>query len=36
MTLEARLEALGERRPFHAHLAARGLGREAIVHAVAP
>jgi SAM-dependent methyltransferase len=34
MALETRLEAAGERRPFHTHLAARGLGREAIVHAV--
>ena len=33
MTLEARLEAVGQRRPLHAHLAAQGVGREAIVHA---
>lgn len=33
MRLELALEALGERRPLHRHLAARGLGREAIVHA---
>ena len=33
MALEAHLETLSLRRPFHAHLAARGLGREAIVHA---
>jgi SAM-dependent methyltransferase len=33
MALESRLEALGERRALHAHLAGRGLGREAIVHA---
>lgn len=33
MRLETELETLGERRPFHRHLAARGLGREAIVHA---
>lgn len=36
MTLEARLEAVGERRALHAWLADRGLGREAIVHAVRP
>jgi SAM-dependent methyltransferase len=34
MALETALEATGERRAFHADLAARGLGREAIVHAV--
>ena len=33
MTLETRLEALGMRRSLHAHLAAEGTGREAIVHA---
>jgi SAM-dependent methyltransferase len=33
MALERQLEALGERRALHAHLAARGVGREAIVHA---
>ena len=33
MTLETALEPLGLRRPLHEHLAARGLGREAIVHA---
>jgi spore coat polysaccharide biosynthesis predicted glycosyltransferase SpsG/SAM-dependent methyltransferase len=33
MALETHLEALSLRRPLHAHLAARGLGREAIVHA---
>jgi SAM-dependent methyltransferase len=33
MRLETALERLGERRPLHRHLAARGLGREAIVHA---
>jgi SAM-dependent methyltransferase len=31
MVLERRLEEIGERRPWHHHLAARGLGREAIV-----
>jgi SAM-dependent methyltransferase len=33
MRLELALERLGERRPLHRQLAARGLGREAIVHA---
>jgi SAM-dependent methyltransferase len=33
MTLEARLEEGGHRRALHAHLAERGIGREAIVHA---
>jgi SAM-dependent methyltransferase len=33
MQLELALERRGERRPLHRHLAARGLGREAIVHA---
>jgi SAM-dependent methyltransferase len=33
MRLELALEKLGERRDLHRHLAARGLGREAIVHA---
>ncbi len=33
MTLETELERLGMRRCFHADLAKRGLGREAIVHA---
>jgi SAM-dependent methyltransferase len=33
MALERRLEALGQRRALHAHLAGQGLGREAIVHA---
>jgi SAM-dependent methyltransferase len=33
MALEAQLETLGLRRTFHAGLAARGIGREAIVHA---
>jgi 2-polyprenyl-3-methyl-5-hydroxy-6-metoxy-1,4-benzoquinol methylase len=33
MQLELRLDGLGQRRPLHAHLAQRGLGREAIVHA---
>jgi SAM-dependent methyltransferase len=33
MTLETRLEALGQRRPLHAHLAQQAVGREAIVHA---
>jgi SAM-dependent methyltransferase len=33
MLLERRLEALGQRRELHAHLARQGLGREAIVHA---
>jgi SAM-dependent methyltransferase len=33
MTLETRLEPLGMRRPLHQHLAERGVGREAIVHA---
>lgn len=33
MLLEDRLEQAGERRPLHAYLASRGLGREAIVHA---
>lgn len=33
MLLESRLELAGERRPLHAYLAARGLGREAVVHA---
>jgi SAM-dependent methyltransferase len=33
MALELRLDALGQRRALHAHLAERGLGREAIVHA---
>jgi SAM-dependent methyltransferase len=33
MLLEQRLEALGQRRELHAHLARQGLGREAIVHA---
>lgn len=33
MLLEQRLEQAGERRPLHTYLAARGLGREAIVHA---
>jgi SAM-dependent methyltransferase len=33
MRLEVGLEKLGERRALHRHLAARGLGREAIVHA---
>jgi spore coat polysaccharide biosynthesis predicted glycosyltransferase SpsG/SAM-dependent methyltransferase len=33
MTLETALESLGLRRGLHDHLAAQGLGREAIVHA---
>jgi hypothetical protein len=33
MRLEVGLEKLGERRALHRHLAARGFGREAIVHA---
>ena len=33
MTLETRLQEAGERRPLHRHLAERGLGRHAIVHA---
>jgi SAM-dependent methyltransferase len=33
MRLELALEELGERRALHRHLAGRGLGREAIVHA---
>lgn len=33
MSLESRLEPVGLRRSFHAYLAQRGLGREAIVHA---
>ena len=33
MALETRLEGLGMRRELHAFLAARGAGREAIVHA---
>jgi spore coat polysaccharide biosynthesis predicted glycosyltransferase SpsG/SAM-dependent methyltransferase len=33
MALETALERLALRRPLHQHLAARGLGREAIVHA---
>jgi SAM-dependent methyltransferase len=33
MNLETRLEQLGLRRDLHRYLAARGLGREAIVHA---
>jgi 2-polyprenyl-3-methyl-5-hydroxy-6-metoxy-1,4-benzoquinol methylase len=33
MTLEQRLEEVALRRPLHAHLAAQGVGREAIVHA---
>ena len=33
MALEVHLEALALRRPLHAHLAAHGIGREAIVHA---
>jgi SAM-dependent methyltransferase len=33
MLLEQRLEDLGQRRGMHAHLAQRGIGREAIVHA---
>jgi 2-polyprenyl-3-methyl-5-hydroxy-6-metoxy-1,4-benzoquinol methylase len=33
MLLESRLEQAGERRPLHRHLAQRGLGRHAIVHA---
>ncbi|HLW96521.1 MAG TPA: class I SAM-dependent methyltransferase, partial [Solirubrobacteraceae bacterium] len=36
MALETRLEALSLRRPLHAHLAALGVGREAIVHARLP
>lgn len=36
MVLETGLEAIGERRPLHRHLADRGLGREAIVHARKP
>ena len=36
MRLEAALEPLGLRRALHDHLAARGLGREAIVHARLP
>ena len=33
MLLEERLEALGQRRSLHTHLAQQGLGREAIVYA---
>jgi SAM-dependent methyltransferase len=33
MNFETRLEAVGLRRELHRHLAAQGLGREAIVHA---
>jgi SAM-dependent methyltransferase len=33
MLLEQRLQALGQRRDLHRHLARAGLGREAIVHA---
>ena len=33
MALEIALERLGLRRPLHDHLAAHGIGREAIVHA---
>lgn len=33
MLLEHQLEIVGERRPSHNYLAARGQGREAIVHA---
>jgi SAM-dependent methyltransferase len=36
MLLEERLETLGMRRRFHAHLAEQGVGREAIVHGRAP
>ena len=36
MTLESRLEPLGQRRDLHDLLAARGVGREAIVHARVP
>jgi 2-polyprenyl-3-methyl-5-hydroxy-6-metoxy-1,4-benzoquinol methylase len=32
MLLESRLEALGQRRTLHRHLASEGTGREAIVH----
>ncbi|HYM44926.1 MAG TPA: class I SAM-dependent methyltransferase [Solirubrobacteraceae bacterium] len=32
MLLESRLEALGQRRALHRHLASEGSGREAIVH----
>jgi len=32
MLLESRLEALGQRRTLHGHLASEGTGREAIVH----
>jgi 2-polyprenyl-3-methyl-5-hydroxy-6-metoxy-1,4-benzoquinol methylase len=32
MLLESHLEALGQRRTLHRHLASEGLGREAIVH----
>ena len=33
MALETRLQGLDMRRGLHAHLAAQGAGREAIVHA---
>jgi SAM-dependent methyltransferase len=36
MTLEHNLERAGMRRSLHAYLAERGLGREAIVHAIKP
>jgi SAM-dependent methyltransferase len=36
MALETRLEGLGFRRDLHAHLARRGIGREAIVYARKP
>jgi SAM-dependent methyltransferase len=36
MSLETHLEALGLRRPLHAHLAEQGIGREAVVHARRP
>jgi SAM-dependent methyltransferase len=36
MALETKLEGLGMRRTLHAHLAAQGVGREAIVHARRP
>jgi SAM-dependent methyltransferase len=36
MQLEAQLERAGLRAPLHAHLAAEGVGREAIVHARRP
>lgn len=36
MLLEQRLEQAGLRAPLHAHLAAEGVGREAIVHARKP